>query len=144
MEIDFSETSLNVTLILSAVTVILGLFLLGMLGNFVFPDQVLSWNEWQIMGQRAAYQREVLILQRTADNLTAMINQDEIEPIRAQIVGEQIAKNLEAVSLPPLDDPRQALLAAAQALIDWSLGYPKAPAVDVLGQANQLVLRASR
>ena len=143
MEIDFSETKLNVTLLLSVVALVLGLLLLGMLGKFVLPGQVLTWGEWQMLRQRAAYQREVVILQREADKLTRMVNQEDIEPIHAQLASEQIVRKFEDVSLIPLDAPRQALLETAQAIIDWSLGHPKQPAIIAQTHANQLVLQAS-
>ena len=144
MEIDFSETKLNVTLLLSVVAVVLGLLLLGMLGKFVLPGQVLTWGEWQMLQQRAAYQQEVVILQRAADKLTRMVNQEDIEPIHAQLASEQVVRKFEDVSLIPLDAPRQALLETAQAIIDWSLGDSKQQAISVQIRANQLVLQASR
>ena len=144
MEIDFSETKLNVTLFLTVVAVVVGLLLLGMLGKFVLPGQVLTWGEWQMLRQRAAYQREVVILQRAADKLTRMVNQEDIEPIHAQLASEQIVRKFEDVSLIPLDAPRQALLETAQAIIDWSLGDSKQQAISAQIRANQLVLQASR
>ncbi len=143
MEIDFSETNLNVTLILSVVAVVAGLLLLGMLGRFVLPDQVLTWGEWQLLRQRATYQREVVILQRAADRLTVMVNQEDIDPIHAQLASEHVARKFEDVSLIPLDAPRLALLETAQAIIDWSLGHSKQPAITAQKHANQLVLQAS-
>ncbi len=145
MEIDFSETKLNVPLILSIVAVIAGLLLLGMLGRYVLPGQVLTRGEWQMLQQRAAYHREVMILQRAADKLAMMVNfYEDMDPIHAQLASEQLTRNFEDVSLIPLDAPRQALLETVQAIIDWSLGQPKQSAITAQMRANQLVLQASR
>lgn len=144
MEIDFSETNLNVALLLSVVAVILGLLLLGALGRFVLPDRVLTWSEWQLLNQHAAYRREVLILQRECDRLTKMVNQDKVDPIRAQIAVEQIVRNLADVTLSPLGMPRQALLDTSQAFLGWSLGHPKQPLIVAQQQANILTFEASR
>lgn len=143
MEIDFSETDVNVTLFLAIIVGIVALFLLGTLGRFVFPDRILTWSEWQLLNQRAAYQRQVLILQKQTDRLTYMANQEEIEPIHAQLVSEHLARKLTAITLSPLAASRQALLDTSQGIVDWTLGHPKEPVIVSQQRANQLILQAS-
>jgi hypothetical protein len=144
MEIDFSETNFNLQLSLWLLFALLGFFLLGLLGRFVLSEGVLTWDAWRLMKQRAAYQREVRVLQQAADQLSELVNAEEVEPIQAQLTAEKAAKQFEALTFSSLAEPKIALMESAQALLDWSLGYDKEPAITAQRQANQLVLRVSR
>ena len=144
MEIDFSETKVNVTLLLSLVSAVLTLFLLCALGRYVLPDRVLSWRAWQILNQRAAYRRQVTLLQEHADRLTILINQEQIDPIHAQLVSEDLVRELNTVTIPPLETACQALLETSQGIVDWSLGNPKGPIVASQQWTNQLIVQVSR
>jgi hypothetical protein len=144
MEIDFSETDFNLNLFSKVLAGIVVLILLGLLGRFVLPQGLLTWDAWQLMKQRGAYQHEVRVLQKAADQLSELVNAEEVEPIQAQLTAEKLAKQFEALTLSSLAEPKIALMDSAQALLDWSLGYDKEPAVTAQRQANQLVLRVSR
>lgn len=144
MEIDFSETDFNLQLSLWIMIILLGVFLLGLLGRFVLPQGLLTWEAWQLMKQRAAYQREVRVLQQAADQLSQLVNAEEVEPIQAQLTAEKLRKHFDDLTLSSLEEPKIALRESAQALLDWSLGYDKEPALTAQRHANQLVLRVSR
>ena len=145
MELDLSDLHINpqsgVWITLAAV---LGVLLVGLLGWFVSPDgQLLTPTEWQVYKQHNQYQQELRTLTRHADRLAELLKMPP-DPVRAQLVSEQMEHDLERnVNLAALADPESALLTAGDAMLTWSLGTAsKNDAISALDMANQSIERA--
>ena len=144
MEIDFSDLKYSGNGTWVTVTVLLAAILLGVIGWFVLPDgKVLSWNEWQVFKQQRLYQRELMRLTRDADRLAALLDENLPDPVRGQLVVEQVLGDLNATSHPALAHQVDALLAANDAIYFWVLGsVSKDEAIALLNEANQGILHA--
>jgi len=144
MEIDFSDLKYSGNGTWVTVTVLLAAILLGVIGWFVLPDgKVLSWNEWQVFKQQRLYQRELMRLTRDADRLAALLDENLPDPVRGQLVVEQVLGDLNATSHPALAHQVDALLAANDAIYFWVLGsVSKDEAIALLNEANQEILHA--
>jgi len=144
MEIDFSDLKYSGNGTWVTVTVLLAAILLGVLGWFVLPDgKVLSWTEWQVFKQQRTYQRELTRLTRDADRLADLLGEDLPDPVRGQLVVEQVLADLNATSHPALKNQVDALLAANDAVYFWVLGtVSKDEAIALLDEANQGIVHA--
>jgi len=144
MEIDFSDLKLSGNGTWVTVTVLLAAILLGVLGWFVLPDgKVLSWTEWQVFKQQRLYQRELSRLTKDADRLADLLGEDVPNPVRGQLVVEQVLTDLNTTSHPALAHQVDALLAANDAIYFWVLGsVSKDEAITLLEEANQVIIHA--
>jgi len=144
MEIDFSDLKLSGNGTWVTVAVLLAAILLGVIGWFVLPDgKVLSWTEWQVFKQQRLYQRELSRLTRDADRLADLLGEVVPDPVRGQLVVEQVLGDLNATSHPALKNQVDALLAANDAVYFWVLGsVSKDEAIALLNEANQGILHA--
>jgi hypothetical protein len=107
---------------------------LGLVGKWITPstEQVLSWEEWQILKSQRQYHREYQQLQKSAEGLSLLLDH-EPDPVRAQLLSDSIQK---MTGLSSLDYQRQLLNEAAQAVRNWAVG-----AIDK-GTANLSVEKA--
>ena len=144
MEIDFTDLKLSQSSTWATVVGLLAAILLGVLGWFVLPDgKVLSWTEWQVFKQQRTYQRELTRLTRDADRLADLLGEELPDPVRGQLVVEQVLSDLNATSHPALAHQVDALLAANDAVYFWVLGsVSKDEAITLLEEANQGILHA--
>ncbi len=97
------------------------LVILGALGWWILPNRVLTWTEWQVIRQRAAYTHELRTLTDAADLLIPLL-EGSPDPVRGSLVAERVRVGLDDVTLYSLSTSRQALLNAADAVEAWSLG----------------------
>jgi hypothetical protein len=144
MEIDFSDVKFQRQGFLIVGVVILAALLMGILGWYLTPQgQVLTWTEWQVYKQHSQYQRELHVLTRHADRLAALLEKSP-DPVRAQLVIEQMAHELETnVTLVTLSSQTTALSQAGSVVMQWALGSaPKDAALTALDTANQTIMRA--
>ena len=144
MELDFTDLKLWNNSAWLAVAGLLAAVLLGVLGWFVLPDgEVLSWTEWQVFKQQRMYQRELTRLTRDADQLAVLLGEQIPDPVRGQLILEQVLADLNATSHPALTNQVDALLAANDAVYWWVLGSgSKDDAIALLDEANQGILHA--
>ena len=144
MEIDFTDLKLSGNGTWLTIAGLLAAILLGVLGWFVLPDgKVLSWTEWQVFKQQRLYQRELMRLTRDADRLADLLGEDVPNPVRGQLVVEQVLGDLNTTSHPALKNQVDALLAANDAIYFWVLGtISKDEAIILLEEANQGILHA--
>ena len=144
MEIDFTDLKLSGNGTWVTIAGLLAAILLGALGWFVLPDgKVLSWTEWQVFKQQRLYQRELTRLTRDADRLADLLGEELPDPVRGQLVVEQVLADLNATSHPALAHQVDALLAANDAVYFWVLGsVSKDEAIALLDEANQGILHA--
>jgi len=123
MEIDLTETRwVNTAFFLAAALV--GLALLGVLGRTVTPanNGVLTWTEWQVLQEERAYWRELTQLQQAVDDLAAFYKKGQRDPVRGQYVVAKVEGVLKDQKIAVLNGQRQAVLDAANAVRQWSLG----------------------
>lgn len=144
MEIDFTDLELSGNSAWVTAAGLIAAILLGVLGWFVLPDgKVLSWTEWQVFKQQRLYQRELTCLTRDADRLADLLGEELPDPVRGQLVVEQVLADLNATSHPALTNQVDALLAANDAVYFWVLGsVSKDEAIALLDEANQGILHA--
>jgi hypothetical protein len=147
MEVDFSELNSGEQKlpqgVLIGIGVIVVLILLGLLGRFILSDgKVLTWSEWTIYKQHSEYRRDVRVLTRNADYLAEIVT-DVPDPVRAQLALEKVDRDMEDISLVSLNAQKEALIGAAQGIVQWSLGQiTRDDAVRVLNTANESVQAA--
>ncbi|MEA3350389.1 MAG: hypothetical protein U9Q82_07205 [Chloroflexota bacterium] len=92
--------------------------------------------------QHKAYVHDVKILTSNADRLAQLLDAQP-DPVRGQLVTEQIYRNVGKISHPSLMHQRDTMLAAADAALYWTLGTSgKDRAVAALDQANQTITKA--
>lgn len=128
----------------AAVLLLLALVGIGALGRAVTPpgERLLTWSEWQVLQARQACQAELKRLRLDAEALATLLDATP-DPVRAQIVAEQILPHTETGE-PALSAQRDALAQAALAVRDWAMGvsdYPTAQAA--LASALQTLQEAS-
>ena len=145
MELDFSDLKFEQTgMLWITLGVIVALLLFGVLGWYITPQgQVLSWTEWQVYRQHNQYRNELRVLTHHADRLAELMNKPP-DPVRAQLVTEQMVRDLEQnVTLVALQDQEAALFYAGDAIMAWAMGTAsKNEAINALDQANQTIERA--
>ena len=78
-----------------------------------------------------------------ADRLADLLGDDFPDPVRGQLVVEQVLADLNGITHPALQNQVAALLAANDAVYYWVLGtLSKDEAIMQLDQANQVLIRA--
>ncbi len=143
MEIELDLKNANVSW-LAIGAMILVIVALGIVGYQVTENgRLLTWDDWQIRKIRRVYQAEVQVLQTAVASLAVEVNRDEVDPLRAQIVAERVARTLErSVTLSALSAPRQVVENAALSVRNWALGGARENATQALDQAIQAVEQA--
>lgn len=121
-----SSRTIHIRIRAWALVVLVGLpFLisLAVLGRTFTPTlaRVFTSDDWQVLQIRQAYQSELVSLQRDATVLIELLNGRTPDPVRGQLLANQIAQRW-ASGQPALAMARQLLIAAAQAVSDWSIG----------------------
>jgi hypothetical protein len=144
MELDFTDLKLSHNGAWFTLIGLLAAILLGVIGWFVLPDgKVLTWTEWQVFKQQRLYQRELTRLTRDADRLAALLDEYIPDPVRGQLVVEQVLADLNATTHPALKNQVDALLVANDAVYFWVLGtISKDEAIVLLDEANQVLIHA--
>ncbi len=108
---------------------------LGALGKSLAPDRLLTWTEWQILKEERAYDRELAALRRQTEALAEILDGNP-DAVRGQWLYEETLRLVNEQRVEALEPERQAVLQAAQAVRDWSLGQiPKEQAIHALEQA---------
>ena len=146
MELDFTELKLSGTnhaAWISAIGLLIAV-LLGVLGWFVLPGgDVLTWTEWQVFQQQRSYQRELARLTLDADRLAGLLGNDIPEPVRAQLILEQVLGDLNASTHPALQIQVDAMLLANDGVYAWVEGVGrKDEAILLLQDANVTLAHA--
>jgi len=123
MEIDLTETRWMNALFFAAM-LLAALAALGALGRTVTPANggVLTWTDWQVLQQERAYRRELAQLQQAVDDLAVFYNAGRRDPVRGQYVAAKVEDIVKSQQIGLLADQRQAVMDAAQAVRQWSLG----------------------
>ena len=136
IEIEFKEFSIIATVI--------ALILLGVLGWLVTPEggKVLTWQEWQLRKAEQAYRRELQGLQKTCDEMAALLEKP-LDPLRVQVAADRILNEVAEDGQPVLQPQRDAVTAAAQALRNWAMGDSRDAAVAAVTAAIQMVMEVS-
>ena len=100
----------------SIIATVIALILLGVLGWLVTPEggKVLTWQEWQLRKAEQAYRRELQDLQKTCDEMAALLEKP-LDPLRVQVAADRILNEVAAGGQPVLQPQRDAVTAAAQA-----------------------------
>ena len=144
MELDFTDLKLSHHGALYALIGLLAAILLGVIGWFVLPDgKVLTWTEWQVFKQQRLYQRELTRLTRDADRLADLLDENLPDPVRGQLVVEQVLADLNATTHPALKNQVDTLLVANDAVYFWVLGtISEDEAIILLDKANQTLVHA--
>ena len=144
MEIDFTDLKRSGKTNWITAVALLAAILLGLLGWFVLPEgNLLTWTEWQVFKQQRIYQQELRQLTADADRLADLLGDDFPDPVRGQLVVEQVLADLNGITHPALQNQVAALLAANDAVYYWVLGtLSKDEAIMQLDQANQVLIRA--
>ena len=125
MEIEFDGLNLNAKTLVWIVLIPV-LILFGFVGeNYTAVSkegrpQALSWGEWRIYQEERAYQEELNDLRSEADLLAGMLNSSP-DPVRAQITADRITSQYDE-GQDALAIQREYLIAAAQAVSNWSAG----------------------
>jgi hypothetical protein len=150
MELDFTDLKLSRKSAFTATMVLIALVLVAILGRWLTPidadsqSRVLTWTEWLVFKQHRAYQSDVRILTGNANRLADLLD-EEPDPVRVQLVVEQVGRNLEKVDHPALDAQRERLWTAAEQILAWSLGPgDKDTATTALDEAVQAIQQAIR
>ncbi len=115
-------------LVLIALLALAGLALLGR--SYTFGERVLSWTDWRVQQAGHAYRAELGGLQQDAEILIELLNGRVPDPVRAQIVADQIVTRhgdplryaTRAGGQPALARHRDLLMRAAAAVEDWAVG----------------------
>lgn len=150
MELDFTDLKLSNRSAFTATMVAIALVLVAILGRWLTPvdadsqSRVLTWTEWLVFKQHRAYRSDVRILTSNANRLADLLD-EEPDPVRVQLVVEQVGRNLEKVDHPALDAQRERVLIAAEQILTWSLGPgDKDTATTALDEAIQSIQQAIR
>ena len=144
MELDFTDLKLSHNGAWLSLIGLLAAILFGVIGWFVLPDgKVLTWTEWQVFKQQRLYQRELTRLTRDADRLATLLDEYIPDPVRGQLVVEQVLADLNGTTHPALKNQVNALLVANDAVYFWVLGtISKDEAIVLLDEANQTLVYA--
>ncbi|MEJ5200653.1 MAG: hypothetical protein WHV66_00355 [Anaerolineales bacterium] len=123
MEIDLSrlkDEEKQLIWIGVALLLLVGLILLGR--YYTTGERVLTWQEWQVRKAERLHRSEWLTLKEQAENLAMVLAEDEPEPVRAALVARGAIQKAEGIKSATLDDEVAALISAAEAVTDWSIG----------------------
>jgi hypothetical protein len=140
LELDFSR-KWNLGAWLPALLV----FLIGLatLGYYTTPagEKVLTWDEWQVLQARRAYQSELRVLRQDTEILAGLL-ENTPDVVRAQLAIEQVTRDT-ASGQEALIDERQVLYEAALAVRDWAAGAVDRPEAEaILNTAIQILVQA--
>jgi len=143
MEIEIDRSALPQNGLLIASMMLIVLVALGALGWWALPDgRILTWTEWQVIRQRAAYSRELRTLAEATEKLIELLEASP-DPVRASLVVDQTHRALDDVTLASLDASRAAVLNAADTLNAWALGEAdRDEAVVALSAAQDELMQA--
>ena len=143
MEIDLSACKFRKISGLIPIGIILVLLCLGLFGWVLAPQgRILTWTEWQVVQQQMDYQRGLRVLAQNANRL-ALLLEAPPDPVRTQLMVEQVTEDLEAINLLPRQEPVSALGTAADGIVQWALGNSDLQtAVSLLNKANQVIEKA--
>lgn len=98
---------------------------------------LLTWEEWQILKVQQAYEKELADLQSMIQEL-AVLTAAKADPVRGQVLAGRVIEKLAKGGLPALETPRRAILAAAEAVREWSMGTgTSGSAITLLDGARQ-------
>lgn len=138
IEIDAREFS-----VVAAIVAVIALILLGVLGWLVTPEggKVLTYSEWQIRKAERAYRMELRQLQKTCEEMTALLDKP-LDPLRAQVAADRILNRMARGGVAVLQPQREAVASAAQALREWAMGGSRERAVEAAAQASRKVAEA--
>lgn len=141
MEIEVEVKDFSIA---AAVIALITLILLGVLGwLFTPPDNgVLTYAEWQLRKQEQAYRRELAGLQKTCEEMSALLEKP-LQPLRVQVAADRILHRMEKGGLAVLQPQRDAAAAAAQSLHNWALGDSRDAAVSGVAEACRRVAEVS-
>lgn len=106
-------------LALVALLTLAGLALLGR--SYTSDGRVLSWIDWRALQAGQIYRAELDGLQQDAGALVELLNSRVPDPVRAQIVADQIAAR-HGSGQPALARHRDLLAQAAAAVEEWAIG----------------------
>jgi len=130
--------------IVAVLVALIALILLGVLGWLFTPPSggVLTYAEWQLRKQERAYRRELSGLQKTCDEMNALLEKP-LDALRVQVAADRILRQTEKGGVAVLQPQRDALAVAAQALHNWALGDSRDAAVAVVAEACRKVAEVS-
>ncbi len=123
MEIDLSHledhqwTALWVGL---GLVVLVALALLGR--TYTSSERLLTRQEWQIRKAERLHESEHSLLCQQTHHLAEGLSDPAPEAIRAALIARQVLAKAETVQSLPLEPQQAALIAAAQAVVDWGTG----------------------
>jgi len=138
IEIDAREFSVVATIV-----AVIALILLGVLGWLFTPEgKVLTYSEWQIRKAERAYRQELRQLQKTCEEMTALLDKP-LDPLRVQVAADRILNEMAKGGQAVLQPQREAVAAAAQALQNWAMGDSRERAVEVVAEASRRVAEVS-
>ncbi|WP_322793283.1 hypothetical protein [Bellilinea sp.] len=139
IEIDAKEFSVVTTIV-----AVIALILLGVLGWLFTPEggKVLTYSEWQLHKAEREYQRELRNLQKTCEEMTALLDKP-LDALRVQVAADRILNDLEKGGQAVLQPQREAVAAAAQALRNWAMGDSRERAVEAVAEASRKVAEVS-
>ncbi len=138
IEIDAREFSVVATIV-----AVIALILLGVLGWLFTPEgKVLTYSEWQIRKAERAYRQELRQLQKTCEEMTALLDKP-LDPLRVQVAADRILNEMAKGGQAVLQPQREAVAAAAQALRNWAMGDNRERAVEAVAEASRRVAEVS-
>ncbi len=134
LELEFERDGLWLIVAAAVIVVLVGL---GALGRAMTPSppHVLTWSDWRFLAVQREYRRELTALRKDGQTLAALVKGRP--SIETAWKAEEILKHIQSnEGLPVLDGRRQAVAAAAQAVMDWASGtVPKEQAVQTVNHA---------
>jgi len=130
--------------VLATIVAGIALILLGVLGWLVTPEggKVLTYSEWQIRKAERAYRQELRQLQKTCDEMTALLDKP-LDPLRVQVAADRILNRMGSGGVAVLQPQRDAVAVAARALREWAMGGSRERAVEAVTQAGIKVAEVS-
>ena len=120
LELEFKHDGLWLFVAVAAAAMLIGL---GALGRVVTPQppHVLTWSDWRFLAVQREYRRELAALREDGRTLAALVKGRP--SVETAWKAEEILKRLQGdEGLPVLNRRRQAVAAAAQAVVAWASG----------------------
>lgn len=134
LELEFEHNGLWLLIVLAVIGALVGL---GALGRAMTPNppHVLTWSDWRFMAVQREYRRELAALREDGQTLAALVKGRP--SIETAWKAEEILKRVQDdEGLPVLKGRREAVAAAAQAVMDWASGTAsKEQAVQTVNHA---------
>ena len=144
-EIDLGDRGyLGLLMLLAIGAMLVGIAYLG--STITPPDSphLISWADIQVLRMEKAYHEELGSLQQSLETMTLMINAQP-DPVRAQVVADEIILLVNRSELQALAPQRMQLLTAAEALRAWATGVADREfAVQEIEHAAELLERSDR